>query len=71
MGKIFEEFQHWVKPAIEAGFTRAEVDEIVRSKIVMPLSAELDGCDGCTEPPIQTIRGMVYFLTGNCHIKWH
>lgn len=70
MGKIFEEFQHWIKPAIDAGMPKAEIDALVYARIITPIAAELDECDGCTEPPLQTVRGMVYFLTGNCHIKW-
>lgn len=71
MGKIYEQFQTWVRPAIVAGAGRAEIDKLVHVHVVLPIVAELEACPECTDAPIQTVRGMIYFLTGNCHLQWH
>lgn len=71
MGKIFEEFETYIKPAIARGADRAEIDELVHSRVVLPVVLELDQCPECSDAPAQTVRGMIYFLTGNCHIRWH
>lgn len=71
MGKIFEAFQTWVRPAIVSGHSRAEIDIRVHNEIVMPLVAELEACSEYDGVAITEIRGMVYFLTGNCHLCWH
>ena len=71
MGKIFEEFETWVKPAILAGQDRQVIDALVNTKVIRPIMAEVEDCGDYNGAAAQTIRGMVYFLTGNCHIKWH
>lgn len=71
MGKIFEEFETWVKPAILKGQDRQAIDELVNTKVVRPIVAEVEPCGDYQGVAPQTIRGMVYFLTGNCHIRWH
>jgi hypothetical protein len=71
MGKIFEEFETWVKPAILAGQSRQTVDELVNKKVIKPVMAEVELCGDYNGVATQTIRGMLYFLTGNCHIRWH
>jgi hypothetical protein len=70
LGKVFEEFETWVKPAIMAGKSRQEIDEIVNLKIIHPIMGEIESCGDYGGVTPQTIRGMIYFLTGNCHIRW-
>lgn len=70
LGKVFEEFETWVKPTIMAGKSRQEIDEIVNLKIIHPIMGEIESCGDYGGVTPQTIRGMVYFLTGNCHIRW-
>ena len=71
LGKVFEEFETWVKPAILAGATRQDIDELVNGKVVRPIMSEVDQCGDYHGVATQTIRGMIYFLTGNCHIRWN
>lgn len=71
MGKIWEEFISYVKPAILRGATREEVDSLINIRVIKPISAELDDCDGYDGVANTDVRGMLYFLTGNCHILWH
>jgi hypothetical protein len=71
MGKVFEEFETWVRPAIRAGAGRQEIDELVSVKVVKPIMLEVESCGEYAGIATQTVRGMIYFLTGNCHIRWH
>lgn len=71
LGKVFEEFETWVKPAILAGAARAEIDALVNGKVIRPIMSEVEQCGDYHGVAPQTIRGMIYFLTGNCHIRWN
>lgn len=71
MGKIYEEFQTWVIPAISRGAPREEIDQLVYHYVVKPVVAELELCTDYEGAAVTDVRGMLYFLTGNCHIRWH
>lgn len=71
MGKIYEEFQTWVQPAIAKGATREQIDQLVNVHVVKPLVSELETCSEYDGAATSTVRGMIYFLTGNCHLVWH
>lgn len=71
MGKIYEEFQTWVQPAIAKGATREQIDQLVNVHVVKPLVSELETCSEYDDAATSTVRGMIYFLTGNCHLVWH
>jgi hypothetical protein len=71
MGRVHALFTQWVWPAIQAGASRSEIDTLVFERVVQPVAAELEDCPDCTDAPETTVRGMLYFLTGNCHIRWH
>lgn len=71
MGRVHALFTQFVTPAIQAGASRADIDALVFEKIIQPVAADLEDCPDCTDAPETTVRGMLYFLTGNCHIRWH
>jgi hypothetical protein len=71
MGKIHEAFHTHAKPLIDGGATKSQVDHAVSSSVVGPVVAELENCPDFYDAPVQLVRGMLYFLTGNCHIRWH
>jgi hypothetical protein len=71
MAKIHEEFQTFVRPAIVKGADRAEIDRLVNLHVIKPIVAELETCATYDGAAIPTVRGMLYFLTGNCHLVWH
>ena len=70
MGKVYEEFQIWVRPAVAKGASREDIDKLVSTYVVKPVVAELETCSEYNEAATPTVRGMVYFLTGNCHLVW-
>lgn len=71
MGKIHEAFRTEIRPMIRESADRSEVDRAVSLRVIEPIVAELEECPDFDEAPIPLVRGMLYFLTGNCHISWH
>lgn len=70
LGKVYEEFNHHVKPKVLSGAPRDEIDQIIKNYVVDPISKELDECpEFCASSPT-LVRRMIYFLAGNCHIYW-
>lgn len=71
MAKIWEEFTTHVRPAISAGAVKQEVDILINTHVIKPIAAELDACAEYDGAATTDVRGMLYFLTGNCHLLWH
>ncbi|MCS6122795.1 ABC-three component system protein [Shewanella baltica] len=67
-GKINEIFNSQIAPKIRAGQNYNEIDQFISNMIIQPLADEVCAAD----PTINsdTIRGMLYILTGNCHLTW-
>lgn len=61
-------FQTQVYPHIFAGATPEEVTYLVQKFIIDRLLDELG--DNVLDFAADDINGMLYFLTGNCHLKW-
>lgn len=61
-------YMKFVYPHICNGTSDEMIDEIISEKIFHPILEALEGDTmGFTA---EHIDGMIYFLTGNCHIKW-
>lgn len=68
LAKLYTEFMLNARPAIQAGKSRAEVDEIVSSKVIQSTHAMLGDNDlGVT---YLDLMGLLFYLGGNCHIRW-
>ena len=68
LAKLHTEFMLNARPAIQAGKTRSEVDEIVSAKVIQPTHAMLGDNDlGLT---YLDLMGLLFYLGGNCHIRW-
>lgn len=68
LAKAFTCFSLYVYPKIIGGMTKTQIMELVNEKIVK----EIENCIGENVLDItnEEIMGMIFFLTGNCHIKW-
>jgi len=67
-GKINEIFNSQIQPLIEQGASPVQINKIISNLVVQPLADEV-----CVADPTinsDTIRGMLYILTGNCHLTW-
>lgn len=70
MARIHERFNSQVRHLIDAGVDASLVDRAISENIIVPIANELDDCPQFEDVSIDYVRGMIYFLTGNCHIRW-
>jgi hypothetical protein len=67
-GKINEIFNAQIAPLIREGLQAHDINQFISQMIIQPLADEI-----CIADPTinsDTIRGMLYILTGNCHLTW-
>ncbi|AJK47374.1 ABC-three component system protein [Burkholderia plantarii] len=68
MAEIVVNFEHSVLPLVQDGATRDIVDAAMLDKVITPALRMLE------ENPLELdkldIQGLVYFLAGNCYIRW-
>lgn len=70
IAKVHDRFDADIRPLIEADMSASVIDQAVSNFITTPISNELDDCPQFENGAIDYVRGMLYFLTGNCHIRW-
>lgn len=72
LGIILEKFHNLIYPLIRENCTEGEILSAVSDKIINPIlnMIERDGCQDVMGITSTEIHGMIYFLTGICHIKW-
>lgn len=61
-------FMNNVYPFIYKGEPESAINQLITESIVKPLLKELE--QNYLGYTAKDINGMLYFLTGNCHIKW-
>jgi hypothetical protein len=68
LAKIHQAFMFHVRPAVEAGESRPQVDKLIAEKVIEPTSNMLGDNDlGIT---MIDIAGLLFYLGGNCHVRW-
>jgi hypothetical protein len=67
LSKIKLDYDHKVKPLLKEGAGLVAVEASVH-QIIMGIYEDLTGT--VLEHNVREIKGMLYFLTGNCHIEW-
>jgi hypothetical protein len=60
-------FRSYISPRIRSGDSDCVIDEAILDKIIKPLYEEISLVKPMT---MEMISGMLYFLTGKCHIRW-
>jgi hypothetical protein len=69
LGRMYQLFRYRIRPLVESGRTPDEVDTALFEMVIDPIQELVDRNELPVQP--QEIMGMLYYLTGNCHIKWH
>ena len=72
-GKIKMDFEAFVLPLINKGVSKEEIFKVVVIKVVQPVLdlINVEGeCDEVLNYNADDIFGMVYYLTGQCHLNW-
>lgn len=62
-------FKTEIGPMIQNGSSHQEIDNAILTKIYDPLLDELEGDEELTNYLL--VQGMLFYLTGTCHVKWH
>ena len=66
-------FQDYISPLIASNGTYEIINSEVREKVINPIIDMLNS-DGANDDILnlnaEEVRGMLYYLTGRCHIKW-
>lgn len=68
LSKINSSFSHHVKPLFKNTVNTAIIDRVIYDRIVEPLYEEVS--EVSTAISFDLIRGMIFFLTGKCHLRW-
>ena len=69
LAKIWKLFLVNVNPAIDQGFSQVQISTIMDEKVLKPIEEMIAENNVLNIYP-DDIVGMIYFLTGNCHINW-
>lgn len=68
LAKTHARFEAYVTPKLAAGASDEEVLAQLHEKVVEPVETLLE--DNILDLYTDEVNGMVYFLTGNCHLRW-
>lgn len=68
LAEIYSRFHLHVYPLIKNNATKQEINKAVNEQIITPVQEMLE--ENVLDILADDINGMIYFLTGNCHIKW-
>lgn len=68
LSTINEEFVTNIRPLILQDIDKLIVNQVIERNIIDNLYGQV--CSADSSITKQVIRGMLYFLTGKCHIKW-
>jgi hypothetical protein len=68
LAKLYADFLLHVKPSIEAGATRVAVDALISQHVLQPAEVMLGDNDLMLTSA--DLLGLLFFLGGNCHVRW-
>jgi len=68
LGEIHQRFRYRVWPLIRQHQPTSAVDSAVFDEVLVPVQQIVDDHEIPLFP--QELRGMLFFLTGNCHVSW-
>lgn len=67
LSKINSYFKSYIKPLIAQQESNCKIDNEIQERIITPLYEEILVVQPMS---MEMIRGMLYFLTGKCHLRW-
>jgi len=68
LSEIFSNYHLHVYPLIKRGESSDQVLSAIQKHVIDPVQCKLE--KNILEILAEDINGAIYFLTGNCHIKW-
>jgi hypothetical protein len=68
LAEVYSRFHNFIAPMIASDADLTEINEVVQHEIIEPIQTMLG--ENVLGLYADEINGMLYFLTGNCHIRW-
>jgi hypothetical protein len=68
LGELHTRFLLHVRPLIASQASRAEVDAAMQEKVIAPVADALGPSPLALNPSL--VLALLFYLAGNCHIKW-
>jgi len=68
LSHILSAFEQYIRPQILNAQPKEKVDAAIFEKIIEPVHKAIVDFDDCATKEL--VSGMLYFLTGKCHIVW-
>ncbi|MDO8289208.1 MAG: hypothetical protein Q7T44_08325 [Parvibaculum sp.] len=68
LSKLHNDFRAYITPLIENNYDKAVVEERISEKVIEPTLTFLES--NILELTHDDIKGLIYLLTGNCHLEW-
>jgi len=69
LAKVYSRFENNIYPRLNEGHPEEYINQLVDEFIVKPIEDLLGS--NLLHIYEDEINGMIYFLMGNCHIKWN
>ena len=70
LSEVATHFQLHVIPHIKAGESPAKIDELIANQVIEPVKNRLGPHKFVLDLYAREIAGMLFYLTGNCHLTW-
>jgi len=70
LAKVIVLFNQFIVDGIRSKMPKQETKQLLVKKVIEPIEELVGGDDNVLELYSDDINGMIYFLTGNCHLKW-
>jgi len=68
LSSIITAFEQKIRPLIVEERDKSEIDVIIYDEIILPIYRAVTRFDTMATP--EEVSGMLYFLTGKCHLVW-
>jgi hypothetical protein len=68
LAELVVSFEQTVRPLIQAKAQRSEIDKAILTDVLNPTLKSLE--ENPLELDKMDIQGLLYFLGGNCHVRW-
>lgn len=68
LSSILTSFEQYIRPKILESHSKEHIDNTVFEKIIEPVHKAIVDFDDCITT--ESVLGMLYFLTGKCHVVW-
>lgn len=70
LARVLMDFHTNVYEHLKNKASKQFIHALIKTQIILPLDELINSVENVLEINYDDIYGMIYYLTGNCHIKW-